>query len=77
MAAEAFLGFRGSREFLNVAIAAFLDSGTVGASCHVRMTSCSVTVHTRHTFVDVIAVCEFYDFLFHLIAKIQDLWMAV
>jgi hypothetical protein len=36
-----------------------------------------VTVHTLHTFVEVIAVCEFHDFLFHHIAKIQDLWMAV
>jgi hypothetical protein len=75
--AETLLGFGRTREFHNVTISTFIDARAVGASCHVRMSSRSVTVHTLQTFIDMIAVCEFYDFLLNLIAKIKDVLMAV
>jgi hypothetical protein len=71
------LGFWGPEEFFDVAIAAFFDTGPVGASSHVYMSGCSMTVHTLHTFIDVIAVCEVDDFLFNLIAQVEHLWVTV
>jgi len=58
-------------------ISTFIDAGTVGASRHVNMSGCPMTVYTLHAFIDVITVCKFYDFLLNLIAKLEDFWMAV
>jgi hypothetical protein len=71
--AKTLLGFRRPCKFFDMTIAAFFNAGTIGTSCHVHMSGCPVTVHTINTFIYVIAMREFYNFLFHLIAEVQDL----
>ena len=67
MAIQAFTVLGWSFEFFDVTEQAFGDSGTIGASGHVFMPGCAVTVHTFQAFSIVYPVVKCDHFLFDLV----------
>jgi hypothetical protein len=77
MTIQALLILRWSLEFPAVARKAFLDCRSVGAACHILMSSCPVTIHADQTLFIVEAVSEFYDMLFYFVAEIEYIIMTI
>lgn len=77
MAIQTFPVLGRSFEFFDVAENAFGDSGTIGASGHVFMPGCAVTVHTFQAFSIVNPVVEDDHFLFDLVIEIEHILVTV
>jgi hypothetical protein len=77
MAVETFLAFRRAFEFTKVTVLAVIYGGSVGAVCHVFVSGRTVTVHTVLSFMDVLAVAEFYNFFLDDIPVVENNLMTV
>lgn len=77
MTVQAFLVFRWTFEFPDMAFKTLCDSGAVGAFSHVFMACIPVTVHAFQALITVIAVIKLDDPFFNFVIEFEDIQMTV